>query len=91
MDTSDQYFMLKSLKIKCEMKHEGSFPTRSLIFALVADVSSVPASCDGFAVSLWPLHRAGGEAVEERGLVPGAEPAGAVHQFQAHAVQLPKT
>ena len=57
----------------------------------VADVSSMPASRDGFAVSLWPLHRAGGEAAEKRGVVPGTEPAGAVHQFQTHTVWLPKT
>ena len=51
----------------------------------------MPASRDGFAVSLWPLHWAGGEAFEKRGVVPGTEPAGAVHQFQTHTVWLPKT
>lgn len=50
-------------------------------FVFTADVSPMPASCDGFAVSLWPLHRAGGAAFEKCGLVPGTEPAGALHQF----------
>lgn len=58
---------------------------------LISDVSSVPASCDSAAVSLRPLHRAGGEAVEERGLVAGAEPAGSVHHLQTHSVQLLET
>lgn len=57
----------------------------------ISDVSPVPASCDSPAVSLWPLHRAGGAVVEERGLVAGAKPAGSVHRFQTHPVQLLET
>lgn len=61
-----------------------------LFLSHTADVSSMPASCDRFAVSLWPLHRAGGEAAKKRGFIPGTEPAGPLHQFQARTVQLPK-
>lgn len=56
-----------------------------------ADVSPLPASCDGFAGSLWSLHRAGGATPEERGGVSGTESAGTLHQFQTHTVWLSKT
>lgn len=51
----------------------------------------MPASGDGFAVSSWPLHRAGGEAAGKRGVFSGTEPAGPLHQLQTYTVQLPKT
>lgn len=58
---------------------------------VLTDVPSVPASGDGFAVSSGALHRAGGQAADERGVVSGSEPAGPLHQLQTHTVQLPKT
>lgn len=57
----------------------------------VADVPPMPASRDGFTDSLWPLHGAGGETVEKRGVVTGTKPSGAVLKLQAHTVQLLKT
>lgn len=56
-----------------------------------ADVPPVPAGGDQSAEPLRPLHRAGGEAAEKRGVVTGAEPAGALHQLQTRPVQLPET
>lgn len=83
------------LKFKaCVLGHSWNISGYSwllLKLLFISDVSSVPASCDSTAVSLWPLHRAGGEIVEERGLIPGAKPAGSVHQFQTHSVQLLET
>ena len=58
---------------------------------VVVDVPPVPEGREGDAVSLRPLHGAGGEAAEERGVLPGPEPTGAVHRLQTHAVQLPET
>lgn len=66
-------------------------PQSDLRSFVLPDVSSVPASGDGFAVSPGPLHRAGGEAADKRGVVSGSEPAGPLHQLQTHTVQLPET
>lgn len=67
------------------------FSRLSVKLVSLPDVSSVPASRDRAAVSLRPLHRAGGEVAEKRGLVLGAEFAGSVPHFQTHSVQLPET
>lgn len=78
--------------------YTSTFKRSSVALALLtgttvhpADVPPVPAGRDQSAEPLRPLHGAGGEAAEERGVVAGAEPAGPLHQLQTRAVQLPET
>lgn len=86
--TTQEITQVNSFSMRVNLGHRDTFLCQiqisrpcalvTLLFT-VADVPSVPASCDGAAVALWPLHRAGGEVAEERGLLPRAKPAGAVH------------
>ena len=68
-----------------------SLPCMFVFCFMCVDVPPMPACCNKFADSLWPLHRAGGETTEECGVLIGTEPAGFVHQLQTHTVQLPET
>lgn len=86
----DYWYGLEN-SLKCTYKSSISLFLLFFFFVFPADVPSMPASCDRFAVSLWPLHRTGGKTIEKRGVISGAESAGAVDQFQTHTVQLPKT